>query len=101
MLKSFFQAWQKENIEDFVLIEHIKELSDQTIKIAIEDVAGDKGSVENKMKLKTNNQQFYSNNQNFKNNKSKKNQFNKNKNRNKNQNQNQNRNNNNNGNHHK
>ncbi|KOY86710.1 hypothetical protein AD998_11640 [bacterium 336/3] len=98
MLKSFYQAWQKENIEDVVLIEHIKEISDNTIRIALEDVAGDKGSVENKMKLKPN-QQFYSNNPNFKNNKSKKNQFNKNKN--KNRNPNQNRNNNNNGNHNK
>jgi len=100
MLKSFYQAWQKENIEDVVLIEHIKELSEKNIQIALEDVA-DKGTGESKIKQKPANQQFYSNNQNFKNNKSKKNQFNKNKNRNNKNNNNNNNSRNNNGNHNK
>jgi hypothetical protein len=89
MLKAFYMAWQKENIEDAVLIEHIRELSEGTIKIELSEVAQERGtSVEHKNKQKAN-AQFYSHS-NFKNNnKSKKNQF-KNKNRHNNNNKNRN-----------
>ncbi|MDX1904099.1 MAG: DUF4290 domain-containing protein [Thermonemataceae bacterium] len=81
LVKAFYISWQKENVEDYLVIEHIKELSKQQIQINLEDVAESKSSSSYEVK----NKMLHNNNNRFKNNKAKKN---KNKNRNKNPNNN-------------
>lgn len=73
LFKSFCLSWQKDNVEDSVLIEHIYLLSDGKIRISLEQAAqhGAVGNNEAKNKEK---QSFFSNQGG---NKNKKNQFKK------------------------
>ncbi|GAB4130351.1 MAG: DUF4290 domain-containing protein [Raineya sp.] len=73
LFKAFCLSWQKENIEDNVLVEHIRLLSDGKINISPELIAQHKilRGAGNEMKNKE--KQYFSN----QNNKNKKNQFKK------------------------
>ncbi|MFN3315975.1 MAG: DUF4290 domain-containing protein, partial [Raineya sp.] len=72
LFKAFCLSWQKENVEDNVLIEHIRELSNGKINISTE-LAAQQKVANNGNDTKNKEKQFYSN----QNNKNKKNQFKK------------------------
>jgi len=71
LFKSFCSSWQKENVEDSILIEHIKILSDGKINISAELAAQQKTNENTDVKAKD--KQHHTN----QNNKNKKNQFKK------------------------
>jgi hypothetical protein len=71
LFKSFCSSWQKENVEDSILIEHIKILSDGKINISAELAAQQKTNGNTDVKAKD--KQHHTN----QNNKNKKNQFKK------------------------
>lgn len=72
LFKSFCLSWQKDNVEDAVLIEHIHMLSDGKINISAE-LAAQQRVVGNGLDTKTKDRQYFAN----QNNKNKKNQFKK------------------------
>lgn len=73
LFKAFCLSWQKDNVEDSVLIEHLHTLSEGKINISLELAAQQKSMSSNEGKNKEK-QQFFSNQGN---NKNKKNQFKK------------------------